>query len=273
MKLHIEDIKKSFGDKEVLKGCSGVFEQGRIYGLLGRNGAGKTTLFKAIYGDFEDFSGRAEIEEDDGSTHKLNGDEIGMIFSQPMIPDFLTGYEFIKFYSEALEAETDIDALFGKLNFDMQDRDRLIKGYSSGMKSKLHLMTLLISKPPVMLLDEPLTSLDVVVAEEIKNILLGFKKNHIIIFSTHIMQLAKDMCDEIVLLKDGVLETIEGLDKASKEYERKIIEHLTAGETPPYEAEAGSYGKQHSGEEAGQGSFSRENLSREETRTRGEEAE
>lgn len=252
MRLHIEDIKKNFGEKEVLKGCSGIFEQGRIYGLLGRNGAGKTTLLKAIYGDFEDFSGSAKIEEDDGTVRELSGDEIGMIFSQPMIPDFLTGYEFIKFYSEAIGKEVDIEAIFDRLNFDEKDGHRLIKGYSSGMKSKLHLMTLLISKPPVMLLDEPLTSLDVVVAEEIKNILLGFKEEHIIIFSTHIMQLAKDMCDEIVLLKDGILETIEGLDKASSEYERKIIEHLTAGDMPTSEAsEAETAENSVNGEEVG----------------------
>ena len=120
--------------------------------------------------------------------------------------------------------------LFERLCFSADDPDRLIKGYSSGMKAKLYLMTLLISKPPVMLLDEPLTSLDVIVANEIKKSLLELREEHIILFSTHIMQLAKDMCDEIVLLKDGVLEGLTGLDKTSPEYEEEIIRHLVGDE-------------------------------------------
>ena len=228
MRLILNDIKKSFGEKEVLKGCSYTFEQGKIYGLLGRNGAGKTTLFKAVYGDFDDASGTAQLGRDDGTVTDITGDDIGMLFSSPMIPDFMTGSEFIKFYADVhADAQIDINELFDRMSIDKEDRGRLIKGYSSGMKSKLHLMTLIISKPPVMLLDEPLTSLDVVVANEIKNILLEFRKDHIIIFSTHIMQLAKDVCDEIVLLKDGVLEGLTDLDKNSGEYEEKIIEHLT----------------------------------------------
>lgn len=228
MKLILNKIEKNFGEKTVLKGCDCVFEQGKVYGLLGRNGAGKTTLFNAIYGEYDDIKGTALLEAD-GEQRALTPDEIEMIYAQPMLPEFLTGYEFIKFYIDvhARNKKVDIPELFRRLSFDAKDADRLIKGYSSGMKSKLHIMTLLISRPKVMLLDEPLTSLDVVVANEIKNILLGFKSEHIIILSTHIMQLAKDMCDEIVLLKGGKLETLASLDKNSDDYEDAIISSLT----------------------------------------------
>lgn len=224
MKLALEEVAKAFGDKEVLRGCSAEFERGRIYGLLGRNGAGKTTLFKAIYGELEGFDGRILIDE-----RPIGRDDVGMVFAEPMIPDFLTGYEFIKFYLEAHGSDAAAaDGLFERMGFEEGDEHRLIKGYSSGMRSKLQIMTLLISKPPVMLLDEPLTSLDVVAAEEIKEMLLGFREGHIIIMSTHIMQLAKDMCDEIVLLKDGLLDRMEDLDKTSSEYEQKIVDALKA---------------------------------------------
>ncbi len=228
MKLIIENIQKDFGEKKVLKGCDYEFEQGVIYGLLGRNGSGKTTLFKSIYGDYPLEDGQMYLEKD-GVRKKLEAKNLGMVFSQPIIPDFLTGYEFIKFYIEVHggDEKLKVEDYFSMFKFEEEDMHRLIRGYSHGMKSKLNLITLFISKPEVMLLDEPLTSLDVVVANEIKKFLLELKEDHIIIFSTHILQLAKDMCDEIVLLKDGKLEGLKELDKSSASYEDEIIEHLT----------------------------------------------
>ena len=76
------------------------------------------------------------------------------------------------------------------------------------------------------MLDEPLTSFDVVVAEEMKNLLRDIKKDHIIIFSTHIMELALDLCDEIVLLNKGVLEYVDKSQKKGEPLKEKIIEAL-----------------------------------------------
>lgn len=229
MKLVIRDIVKGFGDKSVLKGASYEFGRGRIYGLLGRNGSGKTTLFKSIYGDFDDVAGEIELLDDAGGARKPGDRDIGMVFSQPVLPEFLTGYEFISFYLDVhgrgRDAET--EDYFRMFDFDEADIHRLIKGYSHGMKSKLNLMTLFIAEPEVMLLDEPLTSLDVVVASQIKSIMMKLKENHIILFSTHILQLARDMCDEIVLLKDGRLEGLRDLDRSSADYEQEVIRHLT----------------------------------------------
>ena len=100
MQLILKQIRKSFDSKEVLRDCTYTFEQGRIYGLLGRNGAGKTTLFKTIYGEYDEFSGTALLAVN-GGQRKTTGDDIGMVFSQPMIPDFLTERKFIRFYVDA----------------------------------------------------------------------------------------------------------------------------------------------------------------------------
>ena len=84
----------------------------------------------------------------------------------------------------------------------------------------------IILRPGLLLLDEPLTSLDVVVAEEMKQLLRSLKQNRITIFSTHIMDLALDLCDEIVLLSHGELEVVEKTDLDSKEFKDKIITAL-----------------------------------------------
>ncbi len=229
MKLILENVKKSFADREVLKKASFSFEKGKIYGLLGRNGAGKTTLFNCI---------SKEINYNEGNIYLLDGEEkqelsydkIGYCFSEPVLPEFLTGYEFIKFYidinKELIKEPLTIEEYFELVDFKKEDMYKLIKDYSQGMKNKLQMMLFIILRPPVILLDEPLTSLDVVVALEIKNLLKKLKSEHIIIFSTHILQLATDLCDEIVVLNQGVLEEVDNNIIHDKDFEEKIMEIL-----------------------------------------------
>ena len=205
MELLLKDITKKFDNKEVLKGANFNFKKGKIYGLLGRNGAGKTTLFNCLAGELKMDSGDAILTEE-GTNRKLEVDDIGYVFSTAILPEFLTGYEFIKFFidinKDKINSENTIDDYFDLLKIDVEDRHKLIKDYSHGMKNKVQMMMFLIAKPPVILLDEPLTSLDVVVALEIKKLLKEIRKDHIIIFSTHILQLATDLCDTIVILSE-----------------------------------------------------------------------
>ena len=112
------------------------------------------------------------------------------------------------------------------MKIEKEDRDKLLKDYSHGMKNKMQMLVNIIASPAVLLLDEPLTSFDVVVAEEMKQMLRNIKKDHILIFSTHIMELALDLCDEIVILNQGILEKIDKQDLDNTELKQKIIEAL-----------------------------------------------
>lgn len=230
MELKLRNITKKFESKEVLNGADFTFKKGKIYGLLGRNGAGKTTLFNCLAGELKMDSGEAFLK--DGSTEqKLEVDDIGYVFSTAILPEFLTGYEFIKFFIDInkgkIKSENTINDYFDLLKIDEEDRHRLIKDYSHGMKNKVQMMMFLISKPPVILLDEPLTSLDVVVALEIKKLLKEIRKDHIIILSTHILQLATDLCDEIVALNEGELELLDNDMLRSKNFEEKLVKLLS----------------------------------------------
>ncbi|MBU5484544.1 ABC transporter ATP-binding protein [Clostridium sp. MSJ-11] len=230
MRLVLEDIVKNFDSKKVLRKSSFTFEKGKIYGLLGRNGAGKTTLFNCINGDIDYDNGKIILEED-GQENKIIGtSKVGYVFSSPVLPEFLTGYEFLKFYidinKDKIKDLRTIDEYLDIIKINKDDRHRLIKGYSHGMKNKMQMVCFLITRPPVILLDEPLTSFDVVVALEIKTLLKEIKSEHIIIFSTHILQLATDLCDEIVVLNNGVLDKIDNEILKSPEFEGKIIDIL-----------------------------------------------
>ena len=230
MKLIVNEIEKKFEEKEVLKGASFTFEKGKIYGLLGRNGAGKTTLFNCISHEI-DFEGGSVSLEENGENRPVDFDMMGYAFSTPVLPEFLTGYEFIKFFLDIHKGKIEnplmVEEYAQMVGLDLPDLDRLLKGYSHGMKNKMQMLCLLISKPPIILLDEPLTSLDVVAAHEMKELLLAMKKDHIIILSTHILQLAQDLCDEIVLLHQGKLSGVDDLDCHDQGFEEHVMELLS----------------------------------------------
>ena len=229
MKLVVKNLKKNFEKKEVLKDINFEFEKGKIYGLLGRNGAGKTTFFNCLNEDLEIDSGEFFIE-DNGKQRKMEAEDIGYVLSTPNVPEFLTAREFLKFFidinKKRIKDEKTIDEYFDFMKIEKEDRDRLLKDYSHGMKNKMQMLVNIIARPNVLLLDEPLTSFDVVVAEEMKQMLREIKKDHIIIFSTHIMELALDLCDEIVILNKGILEEIDKNNLDNEHLKNKIIDAL-----------------------------------------------
>ena len=228
MKLIVDEVFKQFDSKKVLKGATFTFEEGKIYGLLGRNGAGKTTLFNIISKDILLDSGNIYLL--DGDRLELNEEDLGYVISTPNVPAFLTAREFLKFFLEInddkIKNKKTIDEYFDIVGIDDIDRDKLLKDYSHGMKNKMQMLINFIVKPKVLLLDEPLTSLDVVVAEEMKSILKEMKEDFILILSTHIMELALSLCDEIVILTNGKLEIIDKCNKSDLELKEYIIQKL-----------------------------------------------
>ncbi len=233
MKLVIENLNKSFDKKCVLKNINFTFESGKIYGLLGRNGAGKTTFFNCLNEDLKCDSG--EFYLSDGKSNKIiESSDIGYVLSTPVVPEFLTGREFLKYFIDinkgSIKDLKTIDEYFDIVKIDKEDRDKLMKDYSHGMKNKMQMLIYLIASPNILLLDEPLTSFDVVVAEEMKELLKKMKKDRILIFSTHIMELALDLCDEIVVLNKGELLEIKRDELTDKELKNKIINILKGEE-------------------------------------------
>lgn len=229
MQFIIEHLSKRFEKKEVLKDISFTFDSGKIYGLLGRNGAGKTTLFNCVNRDIK-VDGGSFLLDEAGQKREVKAEDIGYVLSTPTVPEFLTGREFLKFFIEINEKSIgenrEIDEYFKMMNIAPEDRDRLLKDYSHGMKNKMQMLINIIAQPNLLLLDEPLTSLDVMVAEEMKQLLRKLKQGRIIIFSTHIMELALDLCDEIVILNHGTLEVVDKANLDNQDFKDKIIAAL-----------------------------------------------
>lgn len=230
MKLIIDNIHKSFGVNEVLKGTTHTFTDGNIYALLGRNGSGKTTLFDIISNKKDEDEGSVLIDVD-GTPRPLVQEDFFYMVANPLLPNFLTGREFLQFFIdvniERIYENRTLDELFDWIDFDKFERDYLIQTYSLGTRNKLQMLMFILLKPKVILMDEPLTSLDVVVQLQIKQLLKQMEMDHIILFSTHILQLATDLCDELVILSDGKLYPLPQEKLKDSNFEEEIISLLS----------------------------------------------
>lgn len=229
MKLIIENLSKSFGSNKVIRNIDFTFEQGKVYALLGRNGSGKTTLFNLISDELKKDSGEVYIEKD-GIRTAVDPEELFFMVANPSLPNFLTGYEFIEFFidvnKDKVENLKTVDEYMDWIGFEESEKRRLIQGYSLGMKNKLQMLMFMILRPSIILMDEPLTSLDVIMQLQIKNLIREIHKDHIILFSTHILQLATDLCDEIVILNEGKLSLIDHTLLDDPQFEQRIIDIL-----------------------------------------------
>ncbi len=229
MELVLKNVEKKFGTHQVLNNVNFTFHTGKIYGLLGRNGAGKTTLFNCINEDIKKDGG--EIYLRDGEVREeIMSENIGYVLAVPRVPEFLTAREFVKFFidinKDNIHNKKSVDEYLDFMKISILDRDKLLKDFSLGMQNKMQMLAYFILNPKILLLDEPLTSFDVVVAEEMKENLKHLKEDHIIIFSTHIMELAMDLCDEIVVLSKGILQKTEKDATNSKNFKKKIMDAL-----------------------------------------------
>ena len=105
MKLEVNNLKKSYGEKLVLDDIDFSFESGKIYGLIGRNGAGKTTFFNSLNSDIDIDSGSFYLEDEYGK-NSLSTNDIGYVVSTPIVPEFLTAREFLEFFMEINKDKT-----------------------------------------------------------------------------------------------------------------------------------------------------------------------
>ena len=230
MKLQVASISKKFDQKIIFDQASFTFEKGKIYGLLGRNGSGKTTFFNCITKNLKLDEGQIQLLEED-EARNYDNTEIGFTQTYPQLPAFMTAYEFIRFYMdihrEQIKDTRKPDDWLTLVGIKEEDQHRLLKDFSHGMQNKVQMLLSLVVQPPVLLLDEPLTSFDPVAALEFKQLIREAKKDSVIIFSTHILQLAQDLCDEIVLLHHQRFQAIPSEKLHDADFEQEIVAILS----------------------------------------------
>lgn len=210
--VSIRSVSKSFGSLRALDQITIEVDRPKVIGLLGPNGAGKTTLLKLMTGVLHPTSGKVLIN---GSEVQYNQkkvlSEVGCLLETPEFYPYLTGYESLRFvcrlrgYSKA-ECEEEVHRV-AELTGSTGYLDRKTGQYSSGMKQRLAIASALLCKPEILVLDEPTSGLDPKGMKEVREIIrkLSRDNSHIIILSTHLLNEAQEICDEVAIINKGKL--------------------------------------------------------------------
>ncbi|WP_072469815.1 ABC transporter ATP-binding protein [Urinicoccus massiliensis] len=207
--LKIEKLVKAYGDKLVLHGIDLEIKPGEIYGFIGKNGAGKTTTIKCVMGLLDYDQGNIFINGMDTKKDPLACKQISAyIPDNPRLYEFLTGAEYINFvadiYGVSEEDRMDRTLRLAKV-FDLTgDLGSKISSYSHGMKQKLAIIAALVHDPKLLILDEPFVGLDPTATHFLKELFQEMVANGAaIFFSTHVLEVAQNLCHKITIIKDG----------------------------------------------------------------------
>lgn len=213
--IHVDNVYKSFGDVEAVKGVSFEAPDGKITGLLGPNGAGKSTTLRMLYTVIRPDSGKASIDGSDVVEDSLAArQKIGTLPHGAGLYPQLTARENIAYYARLCglpgdEIEERVDRIIGLLEIG-DFAERRTKGFSQGQRTKVALARSLVHDPKNVILDEPTNGLDVMATRSLRELILKLKDDgRCVLFSSHIMQEVAALCDDIVIIAKGQV-AIEG---------------------------------------------------------------
>ncbi len=209
--LEIRGLRKSYGEKEAVKGIDLTIQPGEFCGLLGPNGAGKTTTLKMVVGLLTPTSGSISVFGVDNQRDPVAAKrQTAWLPDEPMLYDKLTPLEYLEFVAglwgiDARTAASRADELLTRLELH-EHRNERCEGFSRGMKQKAALAGALIHDPRLLILDEPLTGLDAAIARQVKDLLAErARAGCTIILTTHIMEVAERLVDRIGIIQHGQL--------------------------------------------------------------------
>lgn len=221
------DLTKLYGTITAVNKINLEVRSGEIFGFLGPNGAGKTTTIKMLTGLLKPTSGAAHISGFDIAKEPLQAKALfGYVPDQPNLYEKLTAREFLGFIADLYRINGTIkhkrvDELLQLMG--LVDRaDELIQGYSHGMKQKMAIAGALVHDPKVIFLDEPTVGLDPKSARMIKDILSGLcDKGTTVFMSTHILEIAEKMCDQVGIINKGSLVAVGTVEELKRQSETR----------------------------------------------------
>jgi len=200
-------LTKKYGDLVAVNGVSLSVEKSALYGLLGPNGSGKSTMIKMLTGQIRPTAGSATVLGVDVQQDPVGVRErVGIIPEQETPPSFLTAHEYLQLVG-AIRKIPDIEERaawwFDFLDFG-DKKDVLCKDLSRGTRQKLMFAQAFIHQPALALIDEPLINFDPIMQHQVKDYLAEYtKKGNTIFLSTHILEVAEEICSDFVILHKG----------------------------------------------------------------------
>lgn len=223
--IRIQDLHKSFGGFEALRGVSLEVERGELYGFLGPNGAGKTTTIRIMTGLLLPSKGTVSIAGFDVVEEPLEVKRrVGYVPDRAYLYEKLTGREFLEFVGHLYDLDPgtvreESESLLERFEL-LRWADELVEAYSHGMRQKLAMTASLLHRPDVVIIDEPMVGLDPRSARRMKELFRELvERGQTIFLSTHTLEVAEALCSRIAIIQRGSIVaqgTIEELRRQAR---------------------------------------------------------
>lgn len=209
--IEFQNVSKTYGATQALKDLNLSIQEGQIVGLIGHNGAGKSTTIKSLVSVINPTAGKILVDGLDLASNRLRiKQKIGYVADSPDLFLRLTAQEFwdLVAASYGLNKQDYENRLVDLLHlFDFAShRYEVIETFSHGMRQKVFVIGALLSDPDIWVLDEPMTGLDPQAAFDLKQLMRAHAdKGKTVLFSTHVLEVAEQLCDRLAILKKGEL--------------------------------------------------------------------
>lgn len=209
--IQVENLSFSYSKQPFIENVSFQVKKGEILGFLGPSGAGKSTLQKILIGLITNYQGSAKINgKECKKSSKDFYEEIGVDFEFPTLYEKLTGMQNLQFFQSLYRNQSqNLNELLAAVGLE-RDKDKPVKAYSKGMKSRLNFIKALVHSPSILFLDEPTSGLDPTSSRVMKDLILEEKKKGTtIIITTHNMEDATELCDRVAFIVDGHMKALD----------------------------------------------------------------
>ncbi len=227
--ISVSELKKFFGDVKAVNGISFNVKKGEVFGLLGPNGAGKTTTIKLLLGLLEPNEGTIKIMDLNPEIDEVQiKSRTGYVSEEPLIFKSLTPKDLFNFIASIRKLNAEETSKRAQEYMEslgaLEYYEQLVATLSHGNKQKIQIISSILHDPELLILDEPLSGLDAKSVKVVKEIIdIHIENGGAVLFSTHIMEIAEDLCDRIAILNQGKIVGIGSMDDL-----RQQADHLGA---------------------------------------------
>lgn len=208
--IEVQNLSKSFGEEQVLKGVSRDFEIGKIHGIVGNNGSGKTVLMKCICGFLKPSGGRVLVNGKEVGKDMDFPDDLGIIIETPGFLPNLSGMKNLQILASLKRRASNevIREVIRKVGLDPDSRKPVGK-YSLGMRQRLGLAQALMEDPSILILDEPLNGLDKHGVVHIRELIKSLRaEGKTILLASHNQMDIDELCDTVCEMDGGVMTMV-----------------------------------------------------------------
>jgi ABC-2 type transport system ATP-binding protein len=195
--ISTRDLTKQYGDVLALDHINLSVANGSVYGLVGPNGAGKTTLLGVLSG----------LRRATGGSVTVAAQRVGVLSDTPLFDNWLTAREVVELSLNLSTGESDpewVEEMLGEAGI-ADSADRAVGGFSRGMLQRLGVAATLVSRPELVLLDEPCSALDPLGRREVLDLIARLRGGATVVFSSHILADVQEVCDTVGILRGGSL--------------------------------------------------------------------